>query len=80
MTIDTLRTERLPARTKILYGVGDAGFSMTSTIIGAYLAIFLTDVVGLDPGLAALAVGVGRTWDWINDPLMGYISDRTRSR
>ena len=80
MTADTSRSESLPIHTKILYGVGDAGFSMTATILTAYLAIFLTDVVGLDPGLAAVAVAVGRIWDWVNDPLMGYISDRTRSR
>ena len=35
-------SERLSRRTKLLYGVGDTGFSLTSTIIGAYLAIFLS--------------------------------------
>jgi GPH family glycoside/pentoside/hexuronide:cation symporter len=72
--------ERLSRTTKLLYGSGDTGFSLTTTLIGAYLAIFLTDVVGLAPGIAALAILAGRTWDWINDPLIGYISDRTRSR
>lgn len=71
---------RLSWTTKLLYGSGDTGFSLTTTLVGAYLAIFLTDVVGLAPGLAALAILVGRTWDWINDPLIGYISDRTRTR
>lgn len=70
----------LPARTKILYGSGDIGFSLTSTLIGAYLAIFLTDVVGLSPGLAAVAILIGKSWDWINDPIIGHISDRTRTR
>jgi GPH family glycoside/pentoside/hexuronide:cation symporter len=72
--------ERLPRRTKLLYGMGDIGFSLTSTIIGVLFAIYLTDMVGLRPGLAAAAVFVGRTWDYINDPLIGYISDRTRTR
>ena len=72
--------ERLSRKTKILYGSGDIGFSLTSTIIGAFLAIFLTDVVGLSPGAAGIAIFVGGTWDWINDPIMGYISDRTRTR
>ncbi len=72
--------ERLSRKTKFLYGSGDIGFSLTSTIIGAFLAIFLTDVVGLSPGAAGIAIFIGGTWDWINDPIMGYISDRTRTR
>ena len=60
-------TERLTVRTKLLYGIGDTGFSLTSTILGAYFAIFLTDVVGISPGLAAAAIFIGRSWDYIND-------------
>ena len=71
---------RLSRRTKLVYGVGDTGFSLTTTIIGAYFLIFMTDVVGLAPGLAAIAIFVGRSWDYINDPIFGHISDRTRTR
>ena len=71
---------RLSRRTKLLYGLGDTGFSLTHTIIGAYFAIFLTDVVGVAPRIAAVAIFVGRSWDYINDPLIGYLSDRTRTR
>lgn len=70
----------LTRREKLLYGVGDIGFSLTTTILGAYFAIFLTDVVGLRPGIAAIAVFIGKSWDYINDPLFGHISDRTRTR
>ncbi|MGD8998467.1 MAG: glycoside-pentoside-hexuronide (GPH):cation symporter, partial [Anaerolineae bacterium] len=70
----------LSRRSKLLYGVGDTGFSLTTTIIGAYFLIFMTDVVGLAPGVAAAAIFVGRSWDYINDPIFGYISDRTRTR
>jgi GPH family glycoside/pentoside/hexuronide:cation symporter len=73
-------TEKLARRTKVIYGAGDTGFSLTSTIIGAFFAIFLTDVVGISPGAAAAAIFAGRSWDYINDPLVGYISDRTRTR
>jgi GPH family glycoside/pentoside/hexuronide:cation symporter len=72
--------DRLNRRTKLIYGCGDTGFSLTGTIIAAYFAIFLTDVVGISPGVAAIAIFVGRSWDYINDPLIGHISDRTRSR
>jgi GPH family glycoside/pentoside/hexuronide:cation symporter len=63
-----------------MYGSGDLGFSITSTIIGFYFLFFLTDVVGVNIKIAGLAIFIGRTWNYINDPLFGYISDRTRSR
>jgi GPH family glycoside/pentoside/hexuronide:cation symporter len=71
---------RLSRLSKIIYGSGDTGLSLTTTIIGAYLSIFLTDVVGLLPAVAAAAIFVGRNWDWVNDPIIGYISDKTRTR
>ena len=40
---------RLPRRTKLLYGVGDIDFSLTTTIIGVFSPSFLTDVVGISP-------------------------------
>jgi GPH family glycoside/pentoside/hexuronide:cation symporter len=63
-----------------MYGAGDTGFSLTSTIIGAWFARYLTDVIGLSPGLAAIPFLVGKSWDYINDPLIGHLSDRTRSK
>jgi len=72
--------KRLTTLQKLLYGFGDTGFSLTSTIIGAYFAIFLTDVVHIPPAAAALAIFVGRTWDYFNDPFIGLITDRTRTR
>ncbi len=76
----TMENERLPLITKIMYGAGDLTNSLLLTIIGVYFAIFLTDVVRLDPVLAGAAIFVGRSMDWINDPIVGYLSDRTRSR
>ena len=76
----TENMKKLSRLTKIIYGAGDVGFSMTGTIIGAYFAIFMTDVVGVTPAIVAIALFIGKTWDYINDPLIGYLSDRTRSR
>jgi GPH family glycoside/pentoside/hexuronide:cation symporter len=71
---------KLTLREKWAYGSGDLSFSLITTIVGAYFAIFLTDVVGVPASIAALAIFVGSTWDYVNDPLVGYISDRTRTR
>jgi GPH family glycoside/pentoside/hexuronide:cation symporter len=75
-----MTTEKLPRRTKWIYGSGDFGFSLTNTILSVYFALFLTEVVGLMPAVAALAIFIGSTWDYINDPIAGYITDRTRTR
>lgn len=74
------RMERLSRRTRLMYGVGDAGINLADTMVGLLFAIFLTDVVGLRPALAGLAIFIGRTSDYLNDPLIGYLSDRTRTR
>ena len=71
---------KLPVWRKWMYGSGDLGFSITSTIVAAYFSIYLTDVIGVRAEIAAIAFFIGRTWDYVNDPLFGYISDRTRTR
>ncbi|MEM7334453.1 MAG: MFS transporter [Chloroflexota bacterium] len=70
----------LPRRLKFVYGLGDWGTAASSTIRNAFLFVFLTSVVGLDPGLAGTAFLVGKIWDGINDPLVGSISDRINTR
>jgi GPH family glycoside/pentoside/hexuronide:cation symporter len=64
----------------VLYGAGDLGFSLTDSILGILFAIFLVDVVGLSPFQAAAAIFAGRVWDFVNDPLIGFITDRSRTR
>jgi GPH family glycoside/pentoside/hexuronide:cation symporter len=70
----------VPLRTKLLYGAGDVGVALSATAIGTYLLFFYTDVAGLGIGLAGLVKGIGRIWDAVTDPPMGYLSDRTQSR
>ena len=72
--------EKLPFITKLLYGTGDFGFSMNNSIITAFFSIFMVTVVGMSPGLVAIIFIVGRSWDFINDPIIGHLSDRTRTR
>ena len=72
--------KKLPLWTKIIYGSGDFGYSMTNSIIAAYFLLFLTDVVGMSAATAGIAILIGRTWDYINDPLIGNLSDRTKTR
>ena len=73
-------SEKLSIKNKLMYGAGDIGFSLTSTILGVYFLFFMIEVVGLRPGIAAIPILIGKIWDFVNDPIFGYISDRTRSR
>ena len=71
---------RLSMLTKLVYGSGDWGMASFGTLRQIFYAIFLTDVVGLNPGLASFAVLIGVLWDAINDPLVGMLSDRAHTR
>lgn len=70
----------LPLKVKVGFGICDLGGNLFFTIMGFYLLFFLTDVVGLRAGLAGTALMIGKLWDAVSDPAVGYISDRTKSR
>ena len=67
-----------PQRLRVLmaYGLGDVGTGMGAALIGFYLLRFYV-AAGLPPWLAGLAYGLGRLWDAINDPVIGWLSDKT---
>jgi GPH family glycoside/pentoside/hexuronide:cation symporter len=67
-------------RNKVGYSLGDMGISISYFVVGFFFLYYLTDIVGLDPYLAGLAFFIGKLWDGVNDPLMGILSDRTRSK
>ncbi len=76
----TADTPRLSRRKMLAFSVGDLSTGIPLTIIMFFQLFFLTDVAGLRADLAGWAVGIGRIWDAINDPIFGLISDRIRSR
>ncbi|MGL4369472.1 MAG: MFS transporter [Spirochaetota bacterium] len=72
--------EKLPLRIKMGYGVCDLGGNLFFTVIGFLLMNYITDEAGLAAGLAGAALMIGRLVDAVSDPLVGYFSDRTKSR
>jgi len=79
--MDTGKKERpIGIRHLISYGLGDLYGGGAWLIIGMLYMFFLTEIVGLRPGLAGLVFAIGKVWDAISDPLMGYISDRTHTK
>jgi glycoside/pentoside/hexuronide:cation symporter, GPH family len=75
-----LYSGRLSFGTKLGFGICDLGGNLFFTMMGFYLLFFMTDVVGLAAGLAGTALMIGKIWDAITDPTVGFISDRTRTR
>jgi len=65
--------------TRWAYGSGGGGYGVLRNA-HYFVLIYYSQVLGLDPGLAGLAVGIGLVFDAITDPLIGYLSDSTRSR
>ncbi|MCK5852185.1 MFS transporter [bacterium] len=64
---------------KLGYGVGSLGMACITNAVVSYLLYFYTDIVILPPLLVGLALTIPRFWDAISDPLMGLISDRTKT-
>lgn len=64
----------------IFYSFGDLASQFVWTFIGSYLTVFYTDIVGLAPAAAAAIMMIARVWDAVNDPMMGAIAERTRSK
>jgi GPH family glycoside/pentoside/hexuronide:cation symporter len=78
---EAARSEKLSFWTKAAYAIGDLGNSVgPGTVIPFWYLYFLTDVAKLNPALAGLSLLIGKMWDAVNDPLVGILSDRTRTR
>lgn len=69
----------LPTRVRHGYGLGALSIALVNTSVLFFLAKFLVDEVGLQPGVAGLVVFLGKAWDAVSDPLIGRFVDRTRS-
>ena len=72
--------ERAGLKLMFGYGLGEVACQMSWYMINSYLNIFYTDVVGLTGTAISAIVLIARIWDAINDPMMGQIADRTKTR
>jgi len=73
-------TRPLGIKAYLGFGTGSMGTGVFTVAPGLLLLIYMTDTLAIPATLAGIAVFVPKLWDVVTDPLMGYISDCTRSR
>lgn len=72
--------KRLPLSVKLGFGAGEFSSSIFFTVTTVILMNFLTDNVMLSATAAGTALLIGKIWDAVIDPVIGYLSDHTRTR
>lgn len=75
----TPQKDRVPIGQKLAFGAGHLVNNLLPGSLGVFM-FFLLTAFGMDPFLAGLLGGLPRIYDAITDPIMGYISDNTKSR
>lgn len=70
----------LPARIRILYSAPAFAGAAMAIPIGVLMPRFYSDVVGAPLGAVAIAIAAARAFDALTDPVMGWVSDHTRTR
>ena len=81
-TLSVPRSQPKPTtkNSPIAYGLGTLGLSAIGHAFGGYYMFYYVDVLGLTVALAAIVNVVYAIWDAVNDPLVGHLSDNTRTR
>ncbi len=76
---ETAPEDRISLAHKIIYGIGAFVNNLLAAAIGGMIIIFNLGL-GMNPAVVSLLGSLPRLMDALTDPLMGYISDNTRSR
>ena len=69
---------RLPLRTLIGFPLANFGPTLQNCIQMYFLLYFFTNVLGISGTAAAIVILVARIWDFINDPVMGILVEKTK--
>ncbi len=70
----------IQAKEKFFYASGAVANGVKGDAFTFFLLFFYSNVIGLTPGLASLAIFIALMVDAFTDPIMGVISDRTNHR
>jgi GPH family glycoside/pentoside/hexuronide:cation symporter len=73
-------SHKVPVGQKAAFGAGHFILNILPGTLGVFIQFFLLTAWGVDPLWAGLLGGLPRIFDSITDPIMGFISDNTKSR
>ena len=76
---ETALKDKVPVVEKAAYGTGTLALNLFPGALGVF-SFFLITAFGVDPLLAGILSGLPRLLDALTDPIMGFITDNTRSR
>ncbi len=62
------------------YAIAQLGLSAMNTLVNTQVPFFYVDTLKLPAALFAWVMLIGKLWDAVTDPLMGHVTDNTRSR
>ncbi|MBO6879242.1 MFS transporter [Winogradskyella sp.] len=77
--IKTAKRDRVPIGQKAAFGSGHLVLNLLPGALAVFM-FFLVTAFGMDPFLAGLLGGLPRIFDALTDPIMGFISDNTKSK
>lgn len=70
----------MQSKEALSFSICGFGQNIICTVIGSYLTVFMTDAIGFNALAVAFLMLFARVFDALNDPIMGSIVDRTRTK
>jgi len=71
---------KLNVGVKSAWAIGELPVAVYVVLTIGFLTFYATTVLGIEPWLAGTVLLIPRLWDAFTDPLMGAVSDRTKSK
>ena len=65
---------------KWAFASGELVYNLPWMLVSSYLSFFMTDVAMIPAAAVSILFLVSRIWDAVNDPMIGSLADRTRSK
>ncbi|MBU0473304.1 MAG: MFS transporter [Bacteroidetes bacterium] len=72
--------QKLSFKEKVGYGLGDFAANIVFQTVMIFLMYYYTDIFGIPAAAVGTLFLLSRIWDAINDPMMGALADRTKSK
>lgn len=65
---------------KVGYGSGDIAGNVVYALLSSFVMIFLTDTVGMNPGIVGMLIAASKLLDGVTDVFFGSLIDKTHSK